>query len=130
MPGRLPARELPPVVQPLVFEVLFPVASPGVLRDEHLLCELIQLVQVDIREDGDTTPPCGQPLSVSWYSQSSRYPALSMLADQPQKPVIVDFLPQDPDHYLVVKVPKQSAMSPSMNHVVPVQVRSISRSAV
>jgi hypothetical protein len=27
---------------------------------------------------GDTTPPCGHPLSVSWYSQSSRYPALSM----------------------------------------------------
>src|SRR6266545_5646765 len=27
---------------------------------------------------GDATPPCGQPLSVAFHRQSSRYPALSM----------------------------------------------------
>ena len=72
---------------------------------------------------GDTTPPCGQPLSVaSRYCQSSRYPALSMLRDQPQEPVIVDLLRQGLTMMSWFKDPKQSEMSPSMNHTVPVQV--------
>lgn len=28
---------------------------------------------------GETTPPCGTPLNVAFHTQSSKYPALSML---------------------------------------------------
>ena len=53
-----------------------------------------------------TTPPCGAPQSVAFHSQSSRYPAFSTVPDEPQEPVIVDFLRQDRDHYLVVQRPE------------------------
>src|SRR5215469_13307673 len=52
---------------------------------------------------GDTTPPCGTPLSVSWYCQSSRYPGLEHVTDQPEKPVIVDLLCQYPEKNLVAE---------------------------
>ena len=42
----------------------------------------------------------------------------------------MDFLRQYPEQDLMVETPKQSEMSPSINHVVPVQVLCISRSAV
>ena len=79
---------------------------------------------------GDTTPPCGAPLSVSWYFQSSRYPAFSICLMSRRNRLSWIFS----DRILTItswsKEPKQSEMSPSINHVVPVQVRSTSRSAV
>ena len=42
----------------------------------------------------------------------------------------MDFLRQYPEKDFVVKDPKQSEISPSINHVVPVQVSFIFRSAV
>ena len=58
-------------------------------------------------------------------------PGFEHVADQPEEPLVVDFLRQDPEKDLVVQAdPKQSEMSPSMNQVVPVQVLRISRSAV
>ena len=67
-----------PALNPCVFRIGFPAGPPCILRDQFLLDKFVELVQVDVTRIGDTTPPCGQPLSVSWYSQSSRYPAFSM----------------------------------------------------
>src|SRR4051812_36406880 len=75
---------------------------------------------------GDTTPPCGQPLSVSRYCQSSRYPALSMLAIIRRNLLSWIFSARILTITSWFKDPKQSAISPSMNHTVPVQVWLIS----
>ena len=50
-PVTAPARALPLVIPPPVFQVALPEVPFSVLRDEHPLDELVQLVQVDIRED-------------------------------------------------------------------------------
>src|SRR5664280_2207553 len=60
-------------------------------------------------------------------------PGFQHLFDEPQEPVVVDLLRQDPDHYFMVKGPEavgDVTLDASMNHLVPVQVRSTSRSAV
>src|SRR6266852_1838259 len=79
---------------------------------------------------GETTPPCGTPLSVSWYFQSSRYPAFSMLRISRSNLLSWIFS----DRILTIiswsKDPKQSEMSPSMNQVAPVQFTATSVNAV
>ncbi len=79
---------------------------------------------------GVATPPCGAPLSVLWYCQSSRYPAFSMLRISRRKRLSRIFSARIPAIISWSRLPKQSEMSPSINHVVPVHPRCISRSAV
>ena len=68
---------------------------------------------------GEAIPPCGAPLSVACHRQSSRYPAESMLdTNRRNRPSWIFSASTD----LMIewpKDPKQSVMSPSMNHTVP-----------
>ena len=79
---------------------------------------------------GDAPPPCGAPLRVAFQVQSSKYPADSILLISPRNRLSWIFS----DRILIMtwwsSDPKQSAMSPSMNQTVPVQVWATSRSAV
>src|ERR671915_1958814 len=79
---------------------------------------------------GEQTPPCGTPDSVSCHSQSSRYPAWSMLCTSRRNRLSWIFSAR----ILIIvswsKDPKQSEISPSINQVVPVQVSAILDNAV
>src|SRR6266540_1623424 len=55
---------------------------------------------------GETTPPCGQPLSVSWYSQSCRYPALSMFRMSRKNRRSWIFSASIPRRNLMIKAPE------------------------
>jgi hypothetical protein len=80
---------------------------------------------------GVTTPPCGTPLSVAFHVQSSRYPASSsMLRISRRNRSSWIFSDRILTTTRWSKEPKQSEMSASMNHVVPVQVSATSRRAV
>ena len=70
------------------------------------------------------------PLSVSRYSQSSRYPAFSMFLMSRRNLLSWIFSARIETITWWSKDPKQPEMSPSMNQVVPDQTSSTSRSAV
>jgi hypothetical protein len=70
------------------------------------------------------------PFGVSFHRQSSRYPASSMLRTRRRNRLSRIFSASAESMTEWSKLPKQSAISPSMNQVVPVQVLATSRSAV
>src|SRR5437016_14428424 len=73
LPGQFPDRSpvtalacaRSPRFYPPVFRVSFSLFPSGISRDKFPLNVLIELVQVDVTEEGDSTPPCGVPLRVS-----------------------------------------------------------------
>ena len=76
---------------------------------------------------GETTPALRGSAERGVPHPVLQVSGLQHVSHQPQEPVVVDLLAQDREHDLVVEAPKQSAMSPSMNQVVPVQVLATSR---
>ena len=119
-----------PVLYPLVFGIAFPAGSPRVLRDQFPLDEFVELVQVDVAEDRGYHAALRTAAERFMVFPVFQVPGFQHVTDKPQEPLVVDFLRQYPEKDLVVKLPKQSEMSPSINHVVPVQVSCIFRSAV
>lgn len=79
---------------------------------------------------GEATPPCGAPLSVAPHVQSSKYPAVSMLRTSRRNRLSWTLSANVWIMTSWSSDPKQSAMSPSTNQVVPAQVLATSRSAV
>src|SRR3954447_7624352 len=73
---------------------------------------------------GETTPPCGAPEYVACHVKSSRYPARSMPATRPKNLPSWMFSARMSSMTSWSRLPKQSAISPSMNQVVPVHVES------
>ena len=94
---------MPPGIEPLVFEVLFPAVSPRVFWDEHLLDELVQLVRVDIREYWRYHPALRASAQRFAVLPVLQVPGLEHVNDQPQEPVIVNLLRQDPHHDIMVR---------------------------
>jgi reverse transcriptase-like protein len=75
-------------------------------------------------------PPCGAPLRVAFQVQSSKYPACSMLPSSRRNRLSRTFAPTIDSRIEWSRLPKQSAISPSMNQLVPVQIWATYRSAV
>jgi len=83
-----------------------PAFSSGILRDEHCLDKRVQPVQIDIGEDWG----CHTALRGS-AERCVPFPVLQVsglqhLFDQPEEPVIVEFLRQDREHDLVIETPE------------------------
>lgn len=76
LPGGCPvtalARTPPPVIQPPILGVVFPAVSLGVLRDKDLLDELVQLIQIDVRECPFTGrgPAARLKIKIGWLGVS------------------------------------------------------------
>ena len=107
-----------------------PERSPRVLRDQFLLDEFVELMQVNVTEDRRYHAALRTAAERFVIFPVFQVPGFQHVPDKPQEPLVMDFLRQYPEKDLMVKDPKQSEMSPSINHVVPVQVLCISRSAV
>jgi hypothetical protein len=92
--------------QPGVFGICGPGNSPGVFRDQDCLGEFVQPVQVDIGEDWADYAALRNTGKRRVPFPVFQVPGFQHMPDQPQEPVVVDFLRQDRDHYLVVQGPE------------------------
>jgi hypothetical protein len=65
--------------------------------------ELVELIQVDVTEDGRCDAALRASAERAVVFPVLQVPGFEHVADQPEKPLIVDVLRQDRGHYLVVQ---------------------------
>src|SRR5664279_1330610 len=95
-----------PVLRPLILGVVSSVFPSGVLRDQNRLDVDVQLMQVDIREDRRHHPALRTAAQRFMVPPVFQVLGLQPLFDEPQKPVVVDLLRQDPDHNIMIQSPE------------------------
>ena len=99
-----------------VYVVLDCPLGPAVVRgEERRLDELVQPVEVDVRQEGLTTPPLRRAAQRRVEPPVLQISGLEQVLDQPQEAVVVDLLAQDRQQDLMVQTVEACAMSPSMN---------------
>src|SRR6266702_3597034 len=81
-----------PALHPRVFGVEPATRSPRVLRDQFLLDELVELVQVDIAQDRGHRAALGNSAERVTIVPVFEVPGFQHVPYQPEKPVVVNFL--------------------------------------
>jgi len=80
--------------------------SPRVLRDQFLLDERVELVQVNVTEDRGNHPALRNTAERIVVIPVFQVPGFEHVTDKPQEPLVVDFLRQYPEKDLVVERPE------------------------
>ena len=105
--GFCPVPALPGALQPhgrpVVFRVEPAASSARILRDQLLLDEFVELVQVNVTEDWGHRAALRNSAERVMIFPFFEVPGLQHVAHQPEEPVVVDFLRHYPEQDLVVK---------------------------
>jgi hypothetical protein len=64
--------------------------------------ELVETVQVDITEDGADHPPLGYPAEGGMEAPILEIPSLQELRNQPEEPLIMEVLLENPEHHRMI----------------------------
>src|SRR3712207_2979295 len=75
--------------------VRLPRGAPVVLREEHLLEELVQAIKVDVREDRAGDPALRRTTEGLAVLPALKITGLEPVLDQPQEAVVMDLLAED-----------------------------------
>src|SRR5689334_11503539 len=106
-PGLRPVSALPRCRQPplhrLIGRIRRAPVSPRVLRDKVSFNELIQLMQVDVTQDGRNDPALRNAAECSAVFPVLQVPGFQHVTDKPQEPLVMDLLRQDPEKDLMVE---------------------------
>ncbi|GAA3369605.1 hypothetical protein GCM10020367_12980 [Streptomyces sannanensis] len=100
---QVPATAWTPAVEPMVLGMMPPFSAAVVFRQQLLLNELIEPVEIDVGEDGRCHTALGSPTQRGVPPPVFQVSGPEHGPDQPQEPAIVDLLPEDREHDLVVQ---------------------------
>jgi hypothetical protein len=79
-------------LNPCVFRIGFPAGPPCIRRDQFLLDEFVELVQVDVTEDRGHDPALRTAAERFVVFPVFQVPGLEHVSDEPEESLVVDFL--------------------------------------